>query len=454
MAQTLEIFKISKVFRSFPLYLAPNKGPLTMKENFLHFLWRSRRFEHADLRTTQGEPIEILRPGTHNTHAGPDFSDARIRIGETKWAGHVEMHLKSSEWMAHGHQSDRAYDNVILHVVLEEDQPILRPDGSRIPCLEMQKRVPAGLAAIYQKLLHNEYWIPCQHQFHTVPEMTRSLFSDRLLVNRLERKTAIVRAALERNGNDWEETFYQMLARNFGLKVNAEPFEMLACSLPQRILARHRHDLPQLEALLFGQAGMLEKDFAEGYPKGLKKEYAFLRKKYGLEPVPEAAWKFLRLHPANFPTIRLAQFARLVERSAHLFSKILEVEKLSEIEELFKVKLDGYWMMHYTFGKISEPKRKSLGKQAIHLLTINTIAPFLFLYGEMHGEEKFKDQTFEFLEALPAEKNAIIRGWANLGVEASSAYQTQALLELKNEMCDKKKCLECAIGFKIMTNDE
>jgi hypothetical protein len=220
-----------------------------MKEDLLHFLWRTRRFEQTNLRTTEGEPIEILSPGTHNTHAGPDFLDARLRIGSTTWAGNVEMHLAASEWLRHGHQNDPAYANVILHVVLDEDQPVLRPDGSRIPCLAMRQLLSASIAANYQKLLHNEHWIPCHNLFHTVPAMTRTLWLDRLLVERLEQKTEAIRSALERNGGDWEETFYQFIARNFGLKVNAEPFETLARSLPQRILARHKDNLPQLEAL-------------------------------------------------------------------------------------------------------------------------------------------------------------------------------------------------------------
>ncbi len=421
-----------------------------MKEDLLHFLWRTRRFEQANLHTTEGEPLEILSPGSHNTHAGPDFLDARLRIGDTTWAGNVEMHLTASEWLRHGHQSDAAYGNVILHVVLDEDQPVLRPDGSRIPCLEMRKLMPLGIAATYQKLLYNEHWIPCHNHFHTVPQMTRTLWLDRMLVERLEQKTTAIREALERNGGDWEETFYQFLARNFGLKVNAEPFEMLARSLPQRILARHKDNLPQLEALLFGQSGLLPDDCADIYPNELKKEYDFLRKKYGLTPIEAVQWRFLRLHPGNFPTIRLAEFARLTAQSAHLFSKVLEVEKQGDIEALFNVKLDGYWLSHYTFGQESPKKNKSLGKEAIRLLTINTIVPFLFLYGKMRGEEAFKDKALQLLEALPPEKNSVISGWERLGVEPPSAYQTQGLLQLKNVYCDKKRCLECAVGAGIL----
>jgi Protein of unknown function (DUF2851) len=421
-----------------------------MKEDLLHFLWRTRRFEQTGLRTTEGEPLEILSPGTHNSHAGPDFLDARLRIGTTTWAGNVEMHLTASEWLRHGHQADAAYGNVILHVVLEEDQPVLRNDGTRIPCLEMRNLVPPGIEANYLKLLNNEHWIPCHNLFHEVPQMTRTLWLDRMLVERLEQKTTSIRSALEANGGDWEETFYQFVARNFGLKVNAEPFEALARSLPQRILARHRDSLPQLEALLFGQSGLLPDQTDDAYPNELKKEYNFLRKKYNLAPIEAVQWRFLRLHPGNFPTIRLAEFARLVQRSAHLFSRILEVETQKHVETLFAVKLDGYWLTHYTFGNDSPQKNKSLGKDAVRLLTINTIVPFLFLYGKMRGEEAHKDKAMHLLEALPPERNAILDGWQRLGVEPPSAYQTQGLLQLKNVYCDAKRCLECGIGAGIL----
>ncbi len=421
-----------------------------MKEDLLHFLWRTRRFDANDLATTGGESLEILYPGEHNTHAGPDFLNARLRIGDTIWAGNVEMHLKSSDWLRHNHQADRAYDNVILHVVMEEDQPILRSGGARIPCLEMKNRLPARILGTYRKLLNNEYWIPCQHFFQEVPATTKSLWLDRLLVERLERKTTAIHSTLERNGKDWEETFYQFVARNFGLKVNADAFGTLAETLPQKILARNRDDLLKIEALLFGQAGMLERSFEEAYPLALQKEYLFLKKKYTLSPIASVQWKYLRLHPSNFPTIRLAQFARLVYSAAQLFSKILEVKSQAEIEVLFEVKLDGYWLTHYTFEQVSAPRRKSFGKEAIRLLTINTIVPFLFLYGKINGDESFKDQALRLLETLPAEKNAIIRGWEALGVEANSAYRTQALLQLKNEYCAKKRCLECAIGAAIL----
>lgn len=421
-----------------------------MKENFLHYLWRMKRFDLSDLKTTQGESISIQNFGSHNTHAGPDFLNAKIRIGDTLWAGNVEIHVHSSEWIAHKHQEDPAYNNVILHVVLEEDQPIFRETGARIPCLEMKRRIPLKLINTYQKLLHNEHWIPCQHHFFQVSDLTKNLWLDRLLVERIEAKTTAIEEQLERNKGNWEETFYQFLARNFGVKVNAEPFLTLAESLPLLTLAKHKNSLFQLEALLFGQSGLLEKDFEEDYPNRLKKEYQFLQTKHSLSPNFGVSWRFLRMRPANFPTIRIAQFATLIHQAVHLFSKILEVENMKAIESLFQVELSDYWLNHYVFDKTSKTRKKQLGKNAIHLLTINTIIPFLFLYGEQRAEPAYKDKALRFLEEIKPEKNSIISKWEELGIQPDSAYQTQALLQLKNEYCTPQRCLECGIGGAIL----
>lgn len=421
-----------------------------MKENFLHYLWRTRRFDLQNLQTTDGQPIHIQHFGDYNTHSGPDFLNARISIGDTLWAGNVEMHLHSSHWQQHQHQTDAAYKNVILHVVLEEDTPILRSDGERLPCLELQKRIPPKLAQNYLQLLHNEYWIPCQHHFYEVPDITRNLWLDRLLVERLEQKTQAIATTLQQNANNWEETFYLHLARNFGVKVNAEPFERLAKSLPLLLLSKHKNSLFQIEALLFGQAGLLQENFEDDYPKQLQGEYLFLQKKYKLTPVQAVSWKFLRMRPANFPTIRIAQFAQLVVQSSHLFSKILEAQSLEELERFFAIELSGYWRTHYIFDKKSPERQKSLGKSAIHLLIINTIAPFLFLYGKQKAEQQYQDRALELLEELPPEHNTILDGWQRLGVKPDSAYQSQALLQLKNDYCANKRCLECAIGNRIL----
>ena len=421
-----------------------------MKEDFLHYLWRLKRFDFQNLRTTQGEEIIIQDVGEHNSNAGPDFLNARIQIGETLWAGNVEIHVRSSEWTKHQHQKDKAYNNVILHVVFEEDETAFRENGEAIPCLELTKRIPPKLSTSYIKLINNEYWIPCQHQLHTVKEITRNIWLDRLLVERLEQKTAYIKKVLDHNKYNWEETFYQILARNFGVKVNADPFELLARSIPLLTLAKHKSNLLQIEALLFGQAGLLEQDFEDDYPNQLKKEYQFLQKKYQLQAINTASWKFMRLRPANFPSIRIAQFATLIYQSVHLFSKVLAAQNVKEVENMFEVKLSNYWQTHYVFDKVSVKRKKSLGKGTIHLFVINTIAPFIFLYGQEKKEDRFKEKALQFLEELKPEKNSIISKWQELGIEPTSAYQTQALLQLKNEYCKNKRCLECAIGSAIL----
>lgn len=421
-----------------------------MQEDLLHFAWRLKRFNLSDLHTTDGQSIDILQFGEINRHAGPDFLNARIRIGNTLWAGNIEMHLKASDWDVHRHGEDRSYDNVVLHVVLEEDRTITRPSGEKIPCLELKKRIPNRVSRIYKSLLNNEYWIPCQHQFFYVTPGIKQLWLDRLLVERLESKTEHMLRQLEINKYDWELTFYQLLARNFGMKVNSDVFEQLARSLPLPVLQGYKNRLFQLEALLFGQAGMLEADFSDEYPRKLQKEYLFLKHKHHLSPIPGHQWKFLRMRPANFPTIRIAQFAMLIHQSTHLFSKMLAAENIVELEHMFALKISNYWRDHYTFGKSSKSRQKTLGKTAIHLLVINTIAPLLFLYGSWKKEEKFKDRALQLLEELPAEKNHVIEQWKTLGLHIDSAYTSQALLQLKHHYCDQKACLQCAVGSALL----
>ncbi len=421
-----------------------------IREELLHYLWKTKRFDWKDLTTTEGESIEIHDFGKHNPNAGPDFLHAKIKIGDTLWAGNVEMHVQSSDWLKHEHSSDTAYENVILHVVLEEDVPITRAGGTRIPCLRMRERIPTKLAATYQQLIHTKAWIPCAEQFAEVSDMTKHFWLDRLLVERLEQKTTLIEARLQANQFDWEETFYQVLARNFGMKVNGDAFERLAESLPQLTLAKHRDKLFQIEALLFGQSGLLDREFQEDYPKRLQKEYNFLRQKYQLTPMRAVNWNFLRLRPANFPTLRIAQLAQLVYQSTHLFRKILEAENAKAIEQLFQLELGDYWRTHYVFDKVSKARKKTLGDTTIRLLFINTVAPFLFLYGTQKDDNSYQKRALELLEVLPPESNTIIKGWTDLGLKADSAYQTQALIQLKNTYCNDKRCLECAVGNAIL----
>lgn len=421
-----------------------------MRESFLHYLWRTRRFETQNLCTTEAQPIEIYVVGEHNTHAGPDFFNARLRIGDTLWAGNIEMHLKSSEWLTHGHASDPAYENVVLHVVLKEDHPVIRSNGERIPCLELQDRIPIQLLSQYEQLEQEMAWIPCQHFVRNVSKVIWLNWLDRLLVERLEEKTASVIQALDATENHWEEAFYRQLARNFGLKVNAEPFEALARSLPLIILSRHRHSLLQLEALIFGQAGLLEGPFKDDWPRGLSREYRHLAHKYGLTPLAPGQWKFLRLRPANFPTLRLAQFASLIHQSGQLFAQVLDAAHLREIENLFNIAPSEYWSNHFQFDKASIKRSKQLGNEFIHLLVINTIVPFLFHFGKTRDQAGLQKRALAFMEALPPEANSILDHWKKLGIPIHHAFQSQALIHLKTRYCDQKKCLECAIGNAIL----
>ena len=421
-----------------------------MREDFLHYLWRMRLFDASHLQTTDGQTLEVLHPGAPNLHGGPDFLDARLRLDGTLWAGNVELHLRSSDWRRHRHQEDPAYGNVILHVVLEEDEPAFLPGGQPLPCLELKRRIPPRLQHTYLRLLNAAHWVPCQPFLPDIPQSMVRLWLDRCLVERLERKAEPIVQTLETTRGHWEETFYRFLARNFGLRTNAQPFEMLARSLPLTVLGRHHDSLFQLEALLFGQAGLLQGPFREAYPERLRTEYRFLQEKYELTPLDAGLWRFLRMRPANFPTLRIAQFARLLHRSVHLFRRVLEAPDVPSLERLFEVRLDGYWAEHYRFDKPAPVRSRKLGRAAVHLLLINTVAPFLFLYGRRQGAETQCEQAFRILEALPAENNRILRGWKNLGITAENAYLSQALIQLKENYCDERRCVHCAIGDRIL----
>ena len=422
-----------------------------MREDLLHYVWRLLRFDQSSLRTTQGEPVEILRRGQLNPNAGPDFMNARLRIGETTWAGNVEMHLNSSEWLRHGHQHDRAYDNVLLHVVLDEDVPIYRPDGSRIPCLELRRRIPPRIFNTYLRLLHNEHWIPCQYHFYKATELTKNMFLDRVLIERLERKTEDISALLERNRNDWDNAFAQYLARYLAGPKNSEPAEELMRALPVKLFAKHADQPLAAEALVFGQSGLIPENIEEEFPQKLQKEYKFLAAKYELTPLRPERWKFLRMRPAGFPTVRLAQLAAVVRQHARPFHKVLNSKSVEELRALFEVLPHPYWHTHYRFGRESVEREKPLGRTTVDSLLVNVVAPFLWLYADRRGNDTERDRALQLLEALPAERNKIVRGWQALGQTPESAYRTQALLQLKKDYCDRNRCLDCAIGNTILT---
>lgn len=423
-----------------------------MTEEFLHHIWKFRLFNQQGLRTTSDETIEIIKTGDHNSDAGPDFFNAKLKIGTTLWAGNVEVHIHSGDWKKHFHQKDKAYDNIILHVVNNAGDPIYRSNGELIPTMELKNRIEDKIYQNYLDFKSSRDWIPCEKQINTVPQLIINSTLDRLLTERLERKSKSIIESLKQNNNNWEESFYQFLARNFGFKTNAGPFELLAKSLPSLILAKHKSSLLQMEALLFGQAGMLNEHFEEKYPQQLQNEYAFLKQKFKLNPIDTHLWKFLRLRPVNFPSIRIAQFSNLVYNSSHLFSKIMETENVEDLRKLMNVDVSEYWHTHYVFGKPSKFQNKHLGTNAIDNLIINTIVPFLFVYGKQKNEEKYMERSLHFLEQIEGENNSIIQKFKNLNLPVKNAYSTQALLQLKNEYCVYKKCLSCQVGNYLLKN--
>ena len=419
-----------------------------MKEEFLHYLWKYNLFEKDNLKTCSGDQIEILKSGTHNFDSGPDFFNAKIKINDTVWAGNVEIHLKSSDWVHHKHHQDKAYDNVILQVVIKHDKEVYRTNGELIPTLELE--YDDRLHKNYEELLKIDSDILCGDYLKLVDSFKLRNWLEKLTIERLEQKSDKIEKLLALVDNSWEMAFYYQLANNFGFKLNAEPFELLAKSLPLNNLAKHKDNLFQIEALLFGQAGFLEEDQGDEYYLGLQKEYEYLKKKFKLKSIENHLWKFLRSRPGNFPTIRIAQFAQLIYKSTALFSKLIETEKLSDFYKLFQVKPSGYWDNHYVFNKESVVKSKSLGKKAIDILLINTVVPFLFVYGKSKGINELQNRALNLLENIKAENNSIINKWIDLGVTPENAFDTQALIQLKNNYCNQKKCLNCQIGNMII----
>ncbi|MBK7306473.1 MAG: DUF2851 family protein [Chitinophagaceae bacterium] len=416
-----------------------------MTEKLLQYIWQFQYFNYGDLYTEEGELLQIIHPGSLNSNQGPDFSDAKIKINTTTWAGSIELHINTSDWKNHKHSNDKNYKNVILHVVWQHDINL------NLPCstLVLQDKVPKLLLSKYDELMNADSFIPCEKNIQQINSLTWQSWKERLLVERLEQRTELIYDYLQKNNNHWEETFWWLLARNFGVKLNSVAFEKIAQSVSLNILAKHKGQIHQAEALLFGQAGLLDGVFAEDYPTLLQKEYRFLKKKYNLQKI-EASLIFLRMRPSNFPSVRLAQLAMLVHNSLHLFSKIKESSDIKNIRQLLEVTANDYWHYHYTFDEISAFKKKKLGGQMIDNILINTVVPVLFGYGHYHGENSFKDKALQWLEEIKAEKNSITHGFTSLRVENKNAFDSQALIQLKNEYCNKKRCLDCSVGNKLI----
>lgn len=421
-----------------------------MTEDFLHYIWQYKRFNVKNLHTTDNTEIKIIKTGERNTNAGPDFCNSIICLGDTKWAGNIEIHLNASDWILHNHQHDKAYDNVILHVVYNDDKPIYRSNGEQISTLIINGLYDEDIYQKYVGFLNNKQWIPCLNLFKQADKFVIDCWLFRLFAERIERKANQIIQTLNVNINNMEEAFYFHIARAFGFGINSEPFERLARSLPLIQLSKHKHDLFQTEALLFGQAGFLNSNFTDDYPNHLKKEYDFLKKKYALTPIDGSNWKFLRLRPSNFPTIRIAQFACLINKSSGLFSKIIENKTIGSVFEHFELTCSTYWNDHFLFDKPVTGKEKTFGSSARELILINAVVPFLFVYGMIKNDETYKERAIRFMEEIKPEQNTIIRKWKDVGIESKNAMQTQALIELKQSFCNNFKCLQCGIGDHLL----
>lgn len=420
-----------------------------MTERLLQFIWQFQYFNKSELSAISGENVQIIFPGQYNTNQGPDFTDAKIKIENTVWAGTVELHIKTSDWNRHEHQHDSNYNNVILHVVWENDATT-----NSIPVVELKERVSGILLQRYRELMNSSAFTACEKSIHTVREIVWKSWKERLLAERLSRKAEIIYGYLQQNGCHWEETFWWLLTRNFGIRVNADAFEALARSIPMNLLAKHRSQIHQLEALLFGQAGLLKRNPGklgeeDDYLLLLRREYEFLQSKYSIQPIPIPV-HFLRMRPGNFPTLRLAQLAMLVHGSVHLFSGIKDATTVEDIYIWLDVTANDYWHYHYQFDEISSFKKKKLGASMADNIIINTVIPVLFAYGSYHSEQKYKDKALRWLEGIAAENNSITKGFQKIGIENKNGYDSQALIELKNEYCDQRRCLDCTVGNAIL----
>ena len=420
-----------------------------MNEPFLHYLWKFRLCI-PDLSTTQGETLVILHPGTHNHDEGPDFANALIRIGDTTWAGNVEIHVKASDWYAHRHERDHAYRSVILHVVYENDRPVYRNDGEEIPTLQVNGNYPESIYNTYQSFVTSQKWIPCFPLLEKNHEIYLRLWSPALSLERLTIKAAEIRKLFFQTDSDWEETLFQWLGISFGFRINALPFELLTRSITYRIIQRHSLDLTDIEALLFGQAGMLNTECSDQYVLLLKARYARLSEKYHLSPCDSSLWKYLRLRPANFPTLRISQFASLLRNLNGQLISMIEEDLNHWNDKLLHVSSSSYWNTHYTFGRLSGDGIKYLGESSRRLILINGVIPFTYFYGEQKGDRRLQEKALHMLDNCPPEENSELRNWSKLGIPIDNALFSQSLIHLRKNYCHEKRCLECRLGRQLL----
>ena len=417
-------------------------------EQLLHYVWKHKIFPLKELKTTTGQQVEVIDTGLANTDAGPDFFNAKLKLDGVLWIGNIEIHERSSDWFKHGHHADAGYNSVILHIASEIDMEISRSNGERIP--QIQLICPEAVRTNYKELLETDSYPPCYRIIPSLPPFTAHSWMSALQMERFEQKATLLNERLKRCQGNWEDAFFITLARNFGFGLNGDAFETWAHQLPFRAVDKHRNDLFQIEAIFFGQAGILEDSDGDGYYLRLKKEYTYLQHKFGLIPMDASLWRFLRLRPANFPHIRIAQLACLYHRAYGLLSRIMETETLQGVRDILKGGTSEYWLTHYTFGGSSPSRPKTLSNTSLDLLIINTVVTFLYAYGLHKGNRVLCARAGSFLEELKAENNYITRMWEQCGMKASNAADSQALIQLKKEYCDKKKCLYCRIGYEYL----
>ena len=420
-----------------------------MKEDFLHYIWQYKKFEFLNLKTFNGDLLTIINSGQYLQKAGPDFFNAQITINNQKWAGNIEIHIKSSDWYVHHHEKDENYDSVILHVVWENDAPIFRKDNSEIPVLELKNIVSKETLHNYLALLAPKSWIYCEREIANIDEFVFKNWQERLFFERLERKSIPVQQLLLETENDWETVLFCMLAKNFGLNTNGELFLKIAKSVPFVIIRKESSEVENLEALLFGRADLFPLNLEDTYSRDLKARFDYLTHKYQLSKIVIEPVQFFKHRPDNFPTIRLAQLAMLYNQQRNLFSQIITIKNLSEFYKLFAISISNYWQTHYQFDKESPKKKKQFSKSFIDLLVINTIIPIQFAYAKSQGKE-VSETIITLLQEVASEKNVIIQKFAGFGVKSKNAFETQSLLQLKNEYCNHCKCLQCAIGIQLL----
>jgi hypothetical protein len=425
-----------------------------MKEEFLHYLWKYNLYDTESLIDSNGNKIIVINPGEYNRDSGPDFFNARISIAGTIWAGNVELHICASHFDMHGHQSDPAYNNVILHAVVQNDRKVFNRNGEEILTIEL--KFDSSLYDSYSDLLNTPYIIACQKELNHVDRFLILHWLNSLLIERFHDKSEHILKIYEDTGNDWEETFYRLICRYFGFRVNTEPFEMLARTLPFRLVLKHADSRFQVEALLFGTAGLLDEGLfkeaiSDEYYLELIKEFRILKAKYSIQPIDGWIWKFSRIRPANFPTLRISQLASMLSDSGGRFTKVIEAAGTDQLRMLFNVSASEYWSTHYVFGKKCRKATKNSGSQATDIVLINAVIPLLFVYGMKRDSPEIRERAISMLEKISCEENIIIDEWKASGIEAESAFYSQSLIQLRNEYCKKRRCLECRIGSKLIS---